>query len=113
MRVQPNLSKPLGYRQITALSTVKTLADGVNIAGGGPGIPVAAVGVPPPTFALIQTESQTVRWTDNGETPTAGKGMRLAPGDTLYYDGDLSALKVIEEAASAKLNVSFYAFGDA
>jgi hypothetical protein len=35
--------------------------------------------------------------------------MPLAIATTLSYDGDLSRIQFIEQAASAKLNVSYYA----
>jgi hypothetical protein len=35
--------------------------------------------------------------------------MPLAAGVTLQYDGDLTKIKFIEQSASAKLNVSYYA----
>jgi hypothetical protein len=34
--------------------------------------------------------------------------MPLAAGVTLQYDGDLSQIQFIEQAASAKLNVTYY-----
>jgi hypothetical protein len=50
-----------------------------------------------------------VRYRWDGVDPTAAVGMRLTPGDTLDYDGPLSAIKFIQEAASAKLNVHYEA----
>ncbi len=35
--------------------------------------------------------------------------MPLAAGVTLQYDGDLTKIKFIEQTASAKLNISYYA----
>jgi hypothetical protein len=35
--------------------------------------------------------------------------MPLAIGVTLQYDGDLGKIKFIEQAASAKINISYYA----
>lgn len=103
MRVQPSLSSPLGYRQVTGLNTLKTLADGQAIDGVTTGIPTGA------QYCIIQVESQVVRWTDDGSIPTATKGMRIAAGGELFCDvAQLSALKFLEEAASAKLNVAFY-----
>jgi hypothetical protein len=85
-----------GYEQITGLSSVKGLTvpdpkDGQKI-----------------TFAVIECESQTVRWRDDLTDPTTSVGMRLEPGDVIEYDGNLTTIKFIEEAASAKLNVSYY-----
>lgn len=72
----------------------------------------AAKGITRPSRAnkaLIQTESQPVRWRDDGTDPTAAIGMRLLVGETLVYSvDDFSKIKFIEEAASAKLNISYY-----
>jgi hypothetical protein len=35
--------------------------------------------------------------------------MPLAAGVTLQYDGDLTKIRFIEQTASAKINVSYYA----
>ena len=82
---------PLGYQQITGLSSVQTLT-----------VPAGA------THALIRVEDQAVRWRDDGTDPTASIGMPLAADDERLYSGDLSAMGFIEETASAKLNVSYY-----
>lgn len=81
-----------GYQQITDVSA----AVGLTVPSGA-------------AYAIIQCESQAVRWRDDGTNPTAGVGMRLLTTGELYYDGDLSAIKFIQEAATAKLNVSYYA----
>lgn len=62
-----------------------------------------------PNFALITPETKGVRWRDDGVDPTASVGMPLAAGVTLQYDGDLSKIKFIEQEATAKLNISYYA----
>jgi hypothetical protein len=41
--------------------------------------------------------------------PTGSVGMPLAIGATLSYDGNLQNIRFIEQASSAKLNVSYYA----
>ncbi len=82
----------LGYQQITSLSS--------------------ATGLTPPqgaTLALIVPETQNVRWRDDGTDPTASVGMPIFVGASLSYDGDFNKIKFIEETASAKMNVSFYA----
>lgn len=82
----------LGYEQVTSLSS----AAGLTVPAGT-------------SYILIQAESQNVRWRDDGTNPTATVGMVLAAGSTLEYDGSApAALKFIEVAASAKLNVSYY-----
>ena len=82
----------LGYQQITSLSasTART-------------VPVGA------TLALIVAETQAVRWRDDGTAPSATVGMPLATGVSLSYDGDLNAVRFIQQTASATLNVSYYA----
>lgn len=87
-----------GYQQVTSLSSAAGLT-----------VPVIPGNAESANYAVIQCESQVVRWRDDGTNPTTTVGMRLSPGQTLNYDGDLSRLKFIEEAASAKLNVSYYA----
>lgn len=82
---------PLGIQQVTGLSAVK--------------------GISPPKgsrFALITSESQAVRWRDDGTDPTTTVGMRLPAGTYLEYTGNLGRIRFIEETATAKLNVAFY-----
>ena len=82
----------LGYQQITSLSASTALT-----------VPAGA------TMALIVAETQAVRWRDDGTAPTASVGMPLATGTSLSYDGDLKAIRFIQQTASAVLNVSYYA----
>lgn len=82
----------LGYQQITSLSASTALT-----------VPTGA------TMALIVADTQGVRWRDDGTAPTASVGMPLAVGVSLSYDGDLKAIRFIQQAASATLNVSYYA----
>ena len=83
---------PLGYEQITGLSAVKSLT-----------VPSGAV------FAMIRADTQAVRWRDDGTNPTASVGVPLDADDTLNYEGDLSAIRFIEQTASAVLDVTYYA----
>jgi len=82
----------LGYQQITSLSA----STGLTVPAGA-------------TRAIIIAESQGVRWRDDGTAPTASVGMPLPVLVTLSYDGDLSRIRFIQQAASATLNVSYYA----
>lgn len=89
----------LGYQQITDLSA----SIGLTLPATDPtGLSCT------PAFALIIAETQGVRWRDDGVAPTASVGMPLAVGIPLQYDGDLSKIRFIEQAASAKLNISYY-----
>lgn len=83
-----------GYQQITSLSSATALT-----------VPTGA------DRALIQATTQNVRWRSDGTNPTATIGMQLAAGDSLFYTGNLAALKFIEETASAVLNITYYNAG--
>ena len=61
-----------------------------------------------PSIAIITPETQAVRWRDD-IAPSASVGMPLAVGVTLQYDGDLTKIQFIEQTASAKINISYYA----
>ena len=82
----------LGYQQITSLSASAS----ITVHTGA-------------TMALIVSETQSVRWSDDGTAPTASVGMPLATCVSLSYDGDLKAVRFIQQTASATLNVSYYA----
>lgn len=72
----------------------------------------SAVGLTVPagaSYAIFNVTGQNVRWRDDGTDPTATVGMLLTVGQDYEYQGNLGAIKFIEVAASAKLNVSFYA----
>lgn len=58
--------------------------------------------------ALIQALNQNIRWRDDGTDPTANTGHRLSAGQTFFYNGDLRAIKFIQEAAGAELNITTY-----
>lgn len=90
----------LGYEQITGLSSAKGLTVPTTDLNG-----LSCK----PSIALIVAESTAVRWRDDGTAPTSTVGMPLATGVTLQYDGDLSAIRFIEQSASSKLNVTYYA----
>jgi hypothetical protein len=90
----------LGYQQITSLSSATGLTVPTRDLNGLNQKPV---------IALITPETQAVRWRDDDVNPTASVGMPLAAGVTLQYDGDLTKIKFIEQTASAKINVSYYA----
>lgn len=84
--------EPKGYAQITTLTAAAGLGTIPDFA----------------KLVLIQPETKDVRWRDDGTDPTSTVGMVLAAGETLEYTGDMSAIKLIETAASAKVNLTFY-----
>lgn len=90
----------LGYQQITSLSA----STGLTV----PSVDLNGLACKP-SIAIITAETQAVRWRDDDVAPTATVGMPLAAGSTLQYDGDLSKIRFIEQAASAKINITYYA----
>jgi hypothetical protein len=91
-QVIDGILEPAGYVQVTDVST----AVGVGT-------------IPTNTkLTLVQAEGQDVRWRDDGTDPTAGVGMLLEDGQTLVYNGNPTALKIIQVTTTAKLNISFY-----
>lgn len=85
------LGTPLGYQQITSLSA----ATGLTIPTGA-------------TIAQLTIETQAVRMRDDGTNPTASVGFPLNVGSILIFTSNLTALKFIEQVASAKIDVLYY-----
>lgn len=79
-----------GDQQITSLSTVQTLT-----------VPAGSM------YALVQAETQDVRFRMS-EDPTASVGIILYAGDYMLFNGELTSMRFIEVAASAKLNVQYF-----
>jgi hypothetical protein len=88
----------MGYQQLTAAASTG-LTVPVRDHTGTSGTPVQAV---------IVCENQGIRWRDDGVAPTATVGMPLAAGSTLVYDGDLTRFRMIQQAATATINVAYY-----
>lgn len=84
--------KPLGLVKMSSLATATGLTS----------VPTYA------NVALISVEVAPVRFRDGGIDPDATTGQLLNVGDVLTYDGDLSAIKLIQTSAGAILQVSYY-----
>jgi len=81
------------YYQMTSLATATDV----------PGLPV---GSGPGCRVMIQALAQNVRYTVDGTTPTTTVGMRLHPTETHSINvAPGTVIKVIEETASAEVNV--------
>ncbi len=92
-------SQCLGYQQITDVSASTALTVPTTDSYGNK---------MQPTMAVIVAEGQSVRWRDDGTAPTASVGMPVLANGVLSYDGDLTRIRFIQTAATAKLNVSYY-----
>lgn len=90
-------STPCGYQRIASTG----LATAV-------GLTVPSTAQQKPVRCIITCETQAIRWRDDGVLPTALVGYPLAVGAELKYDGDLNAIRIIEQTTSAILNVSYY-----
>lgn len=71
----------------------------------------AAQSLTPPegaSRALIQAETQDIRFRSDGTAPTATIGVLLKAGAAPYlYEGDLNAIKVISAVAGAVINIEY------
>lgn len=91
-----SVTRCFGHEQLTSLSSAAGLTAATYLGAA---------------YAIIEcdhTANKYVRYRDDGTNPTTTTGISLAPGEKVKYDGDLSTIKFIEEAPSAKLNVSYY-----
>lgn len=83
---------PLGFVQLV----------GAAASVGLPTIPAGA------QAALVNVDAQSIRWTDDGTTPTATVGMLLPVSTERLFVGNLAKIKLIQTAATATINVSYY-----
>jgi hypothetical protein len=85
--------QPLGFQQIAAPASSTALT-----------VPAGA------RFAMFNVSgTQSVVFRDDGVAPTATVGIILTTGTNYWYTGKLSAVRVIQAAASGNLNVAYYA----
>ena len=85
---------PKGYQQLTSI----TSSTGLTVPSGA-------------TYCVVVVEANGVRYRDDGTAPTASVGMPLAVGQSVSFYGttELAAVKFIQQASGAILNVSYYA----
>ena len=89
--VAPYTQTALGYQQITGLGSAQGLT-----------VPATA------TFATISVTGAAVRYRDDGTAPTTSLGVTWGAGSTQTYAGPLSAIKFIQLAAGATIDVLYY-----
>ena len=88
--------QPLGYCQLTSLNAA------TNFSACPGGIPAGA------NIAWISVSSQGIRYRDDGTSPTSVIGFPIGPGATLFYVGTPRLIELIEQKASAIVDVLFY-----
>lgn len=98
--MENRITTPLGYQQVNAAGTA---------AAFSLSLPGATNNGATPRFAVIQAETQGLRYRDDGTDPTTAVGMLIPAGDSIEYFGPLSKLRLINATAGAIANVSYYA----
>lgn len=94
-------TQSLGYQQFTSLGSAINLSTSTP-AVGSTGIPAGA------WYAVITIEGAGIRWRDDGTSATASVGMPQSLGQTFVYTGSFSKMTIIQQSASATINVSYY-----
>lgn len=84
-------ANPKGFQQITSLSS----ATGLTVPAGA-------------NYAVIQARGKDVVFRDDGVDPTGSVGMFIPVNTSISYTGNLFALKFIQAASSASLNILYY-----
>ena len=85
--------RALGYQQLTIDATT---SQALTIPAGT-------------TLILISPETQAIRIRDDGTNPTASVGYPVPTGAEMRYSaGNMAAIKIIGQVASAVVNVLYY-----
>ena len=90
--------KPLGYRQLAVSNSA------VQLSSATGGIPHGAI------RAVIDVETNDVRWRDDATAPTASVGM-LAKSNTIFELPSLASItnfQAIRASADAVINITYY-----
>lgn len=60
------------------------------------------------TMAIISVEGAAIRYRDDSIAPTASVGMPVKVDQAFQYSGTLSLLRIIQQSASATVDLAFY-----
>jgi len=82
---------PLGYERINNPTTAQSLT-----------VPVGT------TLILIQAEVEGIRFLDSSLTPTSTYGMPIVAGESFYYSGDPTRIKLIAITSGGSVHVAYY-----
>ncbi len=116
INVQSRLDLDTNYRQEVAVSPARwtgiSPAEKLTVGSG------AVVSLTPPanaTHAVLCNETQSIRWYDTGDTPTAGatgNGMLLPAGEYLELDlATFSQFKMIAVTTSSTVQIVYRRYG--
>lgn len=93
--------RPLGHGQLT-VNAVVGLPNAVNASNVMIPIPPDAV------MVLIACEAANIRWTDDGQTPSATFGIPMAAGQEFAYSGNLAAIQFAAVSGTPLLDIAYY-----
>jgi hypothetical protein len=95
----------IGYCQMTALTTAKTVATANCTTGSVPAAVTAAAEV----VAEICVSGAAIRYTSNAAiTPTAAIGIPVSTNTCFQYSGPIVNLQIIQQAATATVDIEFF-----
>jgi hypothetical protein len=95
----------IGYCQMAALASVKTMVSGNCTTGAVP----ALVGAAANAIAEICVSGAAIRYSSNPAiTPTATIGIPVSTNTCFQYSGPITNLQFIQQAASATLDIEFF-----
>lgn len=95
--------QPCGYAQYTSMAAAIALT-----SAPASGVALAAASFTPKR-CVITVEGAGIRWRDDGTDPTTTVGMPVSAGASFEYTGPMGAIKLIQQSASATINVVYYA----
>lgn len=97
-------NKSLAFKQTSGAAAavgISSIIDATLVSSGSI--------LPTVSYVLIQVETNSVRWRDDGTAPTAAVGHLLAPGQYLFVPrSQFANFKLIETAVAAVVNVTAY-----
>lgn len=107
--------KQLGNYRGTSLGTARTLDYIVNACTGG----LTTAFNRAASIVIIQPMTKGIYVTDTGTAPdisdltdtTKVCGLYIAANEKYVHNGDLTKIKILEESASASVNLAFYSEG--
>jgi hypothetical protein len=95
----------IGYCQMAALASVKTMVSSNCTTGAVP----ALVGSAANAIAEICVSGAAIRYSSNPAiTPTATIGIPVSTNTCFQYSGPITNLQFIQQAASATLDIEFF-----
>jgi hypothetical protein len=100
MTFDTKITTPLAYKQFNATATVSVF----NISIGG----ITSGDGARCLWVRIQAEAQDLRYIDTGANPSTTFGMLIPAGTYLDYYGPINRLRLINGAAGAICNVTYY-----